>query len=280
MPGWGLEGPLKSWVAWGWQLLAYTGLMGLWGYPDSPMESRCKIAWPDRVAAITMTVGVLAALEHRDRTGEGQFVEVAMLEAQGAMLGPAILDYTVNRRDWTALGYREILGEPYAPYGCYPCRGDDAWIIIACENDEEWRAIARLVGEGSWADEERFGTKAGRKAHREELDRLLAEWTRTLTPRLAFRLLQEAGVPAGIPMSGEDLYYDIHLRERGHIVETEAPPWGKIAHHGLPGIPSLSPASAAKPPPWIGAHNDHVFGTILGLEPERIEELKRAGAIR
>ncbi|MEE9161796.1 MAG: CoA transferase, partial [Candidatus Neomarinimicrobiota bacterium] len=125
MPGWGLTGPLKSWVAWGWQLLAYTGLTALWGYPDSPMETRCKIAWPDRVGAITMALGVLAAVEHQERTGQGQFIEAAMLEAQGSMMGPAILDYTVNDREWEALGYKEILGAPYIPYGCYRCQGED-----------------------------------------------------------------------------------------------------------------------------------------------------------
>lgn len=280
MPGWGLTGPLKAWVAWGWQLLAYTGLMALWGYPDSPVESRCKIAWPDRAAAATMALGVLAALEYRDRTGQGQLIEVPMLEAQGAMMGPAILDYTVNGREWQAMGYREILGAPYAPYGCYPCQGDDRWIIIACASDAEWQAMVDLIGKSSWAADERFATRAGRKAHRDELDRRLAEWTQTLTQRQAFRILQERGVAAGIPMSGEDLFYDIHLRERGHIVETEAPPWGKIAHHGLPGIPSLSAASAARPAPWIGTHNSYVFGKILGLSEEKIRELEKTGAIR
>jgi crotonobetainyl-CoA:carnitine CoA-transferase CaiB-like acyl-CoA transferase len=95
-----------------------------------------------------------------------------------------------------------------------------------------------------------------------------------------FRLLQQAGVAAGIPSSGEDLYYDIHLRERGHIVETESQPWGKMAHHGLPGIPSFSAADAARPTPWIGANNDQVFGEILGLDEGRIEELKRMDAIK
>ncbi|MCY4442668.1 MAG: CoA transferase, partial [Deltaproteobacteria bacterium] len=132
MPGWGREGPLRSWVAWGWQLLAYTGLMRLWGYPESPMRARCKIAWPDRVGAITMALGVAAAVEHQERTGEGQFIEASMLEAQGAMMGPAILDYTVNGNEWETLGYRETLGDIYAPYGCYPCAGNDDWIIIAC----------------------------------------------------------------------------------------------------------------------------------------------------
>ena len=280
MPGWGLTGPLKSWVAWGWQLLAYTGIMRLWGYPDSPMEARCKIAWPDRVGAVTMALGVLAALEYQQRTGRGQFIEAGMLEAQGSMMGPAILDFTVNGREWDAMGYREVLGEPYAPYGCYPCRGEDNWIIIACASDEEWQSMVSLIGKSSWAADSKFATKRGRKEHYAELDRNLAQWTRKYTPRQAFRLLQEARVAAGIPSSGEDLYYDIHLRERGHIVETEGQPWGKIMHHGLPGIPSLSAASAARPAPWIGANNDQVFGKILGLSTEKIDELKKAEAIK
>ncbi len=280
MPGWGLSGPLKSWVAWGWQLLAYTGIMRLWGYPDSPMETRCKIAWPDRVGSVTMALGVLAALEYKARTGKGQFIEAGMLEAQGSMLGPAILDYTVNGNEWDAMGYNEILGQPYAPYGCYPCWGQDNWIIIACANDDEWRRMVNLIGSSSWAADPKFGTQAGRKEERDELDQKLSQWTRKFTPKQMFRMLQEAGIAAGVPSSGEDLFHDIHLRARGHIVETEAEPWGKITHHGLPGIPSLSRADAARPAPWIGAHNDRVFGEILGLSAETIEKLKTLEAIK
>jgi crotonobetainyl-CoA:carnitine CoA-transferase CaiB-like acyl-CoA transferase len=280
MPGWGLTGPLKTWVAWGWQLLAYTGIMRLWGYPDSPMETRCKIAWPDRVGSVTMALGVLAALEYQARTGKGQFIEAGMLEAQGAMLGPAILDYTINGNEWDAMGYREILGEPYAPYGCYPCAGEDNWIIIACASDEEWQSMVKVIGKSSWAVEPKFATRNSRKEHRDELDRKLSEWTRKYTAKQVFRLIQETGIAAGIPSSGEDLFHDIHLRARGHIVETEGQPWGKITHHGLPGIPSLSAANAALPAPWIGAHNSQVFGEILGLSPERIEELQKNEAIK
>jgi crotonobetainyl-CoA:carnitine CoA-transferase CaiB-like acyl-CoA transferase len=280
MPGWGLTGPLKSWVAWGWQLLAYTGIMRLWGYPDSPMEARCKIAWPDRVGAVNMALGVLAALEYQQRTGRGQFIEAGMLEAQGSMMGPAILDFMVNGREWDAMGYREVLGEPYEPYGCYRCRGEDNWIIIACASDEEWQSMVSLIGRSSWAADSKFATKKGRKEHHEDLDRNLAQWVRKYTPRQAFRMLQEVGVAAGIPSSGEDLYYDIHLRGRGHMVETEGQPWGKVTHHGLPGIPSLSAASAARRAPWIGTNNDQVFGEILGLSPDKIAELKKAEAIK
>ena len=280
MPGWGLSGPLKSWVAWGWQLLAYTGIMRLWGYPDSPMETRCKIAWPDRVGSVTMALSVLAALEYQARTGNGQFIEAGMLEAQGSMMGPAILDYTVNGNEWDAMGYREILGQVYAPYGCYPCNGDDNWIIIACAGDEQWQSMVKIIGKSSWAADPKFDSKTGRKEHLDELDRTLSDWTRKYTAKQLFRMLQEVGIAAGIPSSGEDLFHDIHLRSRGHIVETEAQPWGKITHHGLPGIPSLSAADAARPAPWIGVNNDEVFGRILRLDDEKIEELKKAEAIK
>jgi benzylsuccinate CoA-transferase BbsF subunit len=178
------------------------------------------------------------------------------------------------------MGYREILGEVYAPYGCYPCSGEDHWVIIACAGDHDWQAMVNVLGKASWAADPKYATKAGRKQNRDELDRNLTQWTRRYTPKQVFRLMQEAGVAAGIPSSGEDLFHDIHLRARGHIVETEAQPWGKITHHGLPGIPSLSRASAAQPAPWIGAHNDEVFGGILGLSREKIEELKKAEAIK
>jgi benzylsuccinate CoA-transferase BbsF subunit len=244
------------------------------------METRCKVAWPDRMAAMLMALGVISAVEHQERTGQGQFIEAALLETQGATMGPAILDYTVNGTEWETLGYQEVLGAPYAPYGCYPCWGEDNWVIIACQTDEEWQSMVRLIGDSSWAADSRFATKVGRKEHREELDQRIAEWTRTLTSRQAFRILQEAGVAAGIHMSGEDLYYDIHLRERGHIVEMDEPPWGRIAHHGLSGIPSLSEASAARPAPWIGAHNAQVFGAILGMSEAEIKEMEEKGAIR
>ena len=280
MPGWGLEGPLQSWVAWGWQLLAYNGLMSLWGYPDSPMEARCKVAWSDRVGAVTMTLGVVSAIEYQETTGVGQFIEVPMLEAQGSMLGPAILDYTVNGKEWETLGYDEILGAPYSPYGCYPCNGEDNWIIVACETDSEWDSLRAAMGNPSWSLDPNFTTKHNRKQNSKQLDKHITEWTKSMTYRQAFRILQEAGVPSGIPMSAEDLYYDPHLRDRGHIITIEEPPWGTIVHHGLPGIPSLSYATAQGPAPWIGDHNELVLNTILGVSPEEISKLEESGALK
>ena len=131
MPGWGLTGPLKSWVAWGWQLRLHRNHATL-GLSDSPMEARCKIAWPDRVGAVTMALGVLAALEYQQRTGRGQFIEAGMLEAQGSMMGPAILDFTVNGREWDAMGYREVL-RTLRTVRLLSLSGEDNWTLLPCE---------------------------------------------------------------------------------------------------------------------------------------------------
>src|SRR5438093_2552232 len=112
-------------------------------------------------------------------------------------------------------GYREILGELYALYGCYLCRGEDNWIIIACASDEEWQSMVGLIGKSSWAAYEKFATKSGCKEHRDELDQKLSQWIGRYMVKQVFRLLQEAGVAAGIPSSGEDLFQDIHLRAVG-----------------------------------------------------------------
>ena len=141
--------------------------------------------------------------------------------------------------------------------------------------------MAGVIGTGSWADDARFGTKEGRRHHRDELDEKLTGWTRTQTARQAFRRLQEAGVAAGIPMSGEDLYYDPHLRERGHIVEIDEPPWGRVAHHGIPGIPSRSKASAALPGALDRSPQRlRCWGEVLGLSEEEIAALEEAEAVK
>ncbi len=279
MPGMGSTGPFSKWLTYGNSLQAFTGLAHLWGHPDSPMEAHAKGTTPDYVGAVFMALAVMAAIEHRDRTGEGQRIEAPMLDGQAAMLGPAILDYTVNGRSWGAVGYDEPLATGLSPYGCYPCLNPDTWIVVACESDEQWRAMVRAMREPGWAADERLATQAGRRACRAELDARIAEWTAQLTPHQALRLLQRQGVPAGIVMNSEHLFMDPHLRARGHLVQIDEPPWGVLTHQGLPAIPSRSAAHASGRPPWIGDDNAFVFGTVLGITPEEIADGVASGAI-
>ncbi len=162
-----------------------------------------------------------------------------------------------------------------APHGCYQCRGDDAWCVIACFAEEEWQALRGVMGDPRWAEDPRFAGLEGRIRHRAELDRRVGEWTQGHTPRQVMRMLQKAGVPAGVVQSGEDLLYDHHLRARGYLALIEHPDTGPVEYPGTTIHLSETPARIDGWPSQ-GEHNRHVFGDILGLSAAEIEDLVRA----
>ena len=279
MPGMGRTGPLNRWVTYGNSLQAFTGLTLLWGRPDSPMESHAKGVIPDYSGAAFVALSAAAAIEHRDQTGEGQAIEIAQVDGQAALLGPAILDYTINGRSWGSVGDDEPLMRAMSVFGVYPCSQPDSWIVIACETEDQWRGLTAAMGAADLAAAPRFADQTARREHRQSLDAEIEQWTRAFTPGQALRLLQAQGVPAGIGMQGEQLYLDVHLRQRGHIVDVEHDPWGLLAHQGLPGVPSLSRASASVRTPWIGDSNDYVFSQVLAMSEDEVRQQREDGAI-
>ena len=280
MPGMGSKGPLNSWVTYGNQLQAYTGLTLLWGHRESEMSAHAKGVMPDYVGAAFVALSTAAAIEYRDRTGEGQFIEISQVDGQGALMGPPVLDYTINGSSWDSVGHDDPLTANLAPFGVYPCSHPDSWIVVACESDQQWTALKAVMGTPTWAENPDFGDVAGRRANRDEIGHELAEWTRAFSPQQALRLLQNGGVPAGIAMNGEQMFNDVHLRQRGHLVDVDAPPWGRLTHQGLPAVPARSKASAAVRAPWIGDHNDYVLKEILKLSDDAIKAGQEAGVIR
>ena len=272
MPGFGLTGPLRDWVAYGQILQAYTGLTYLWRAPETHVQACIKGPVADYVSAAELGLAVLSSVEYRARTGEGQFIELSMQEGLAHMLAPQSLEYTINKREPQPKGYQSTR---YAPNGAYACLGDDQWCVISVETDEEWAAFQAAAGEPGWALEERFQTKAGRIENRAALDAAISTWTAEYTPRQVMHFLQKAGVPAGMVQSSEDLFYDYHLIRRGHIVEVNHPePWGPFAHQGLPWQFSDTPADAAIPAPKLGEHTDEVLSQILGMDAREIAALK------
>lgn len=279
MPGLGSSGPRSRWLSYGNSLQGYTGLISLWGHPESPMEAHAKGTTPDYVSAAFLALGAMTAIEHRDQTGLGQSIEVCMVDGQASLLGPAVLDQTVNGRSWNPIGYEEPLNANLSPFGCYRCANSDSWIVIACENVPHWDGLLKAMRQPPWSNDKRFATHEGRILHRAELDANISSWAQQLTPQQAMRLLQNEGVPSGIVMNSEMLYHDHHLRARGHLIEIDQPPWGKLTHQGLPGIPGLSDASCDRPTPWPGTDNEYVFGDVLGMSSAEIKRSTKAGGI-
>ena len=277
MPGMGIDGPRASELAFGQSLLAYTGAMGIWAQPESPGITRPKVPLPDFYGAATGAFAALSALELRDRTGRGQMIELAQLEALVATMGTAFLDYSFNGQVAEAAGNYDPNA---APHDVFPCLGHDAWCAIACYTDEQWRNLRGAMEEPDWAAEPKFDTLDGRLANLAELNARLSEWTSDMTARQTMLQLQRAGVPAGIVASGEDLYHDLNLRARDYVATVDHRPVSGIHEH--PGATVRlrdTPSRVIGPCPPLGAHNAHYFGDLLGLTPGEIARLEEERAI-
>ena len=273
MPGMGIDGPRASELAFGQSLLAYTGAMGIWAQPESPGITRPKVPLPDFYGASTGAFALLAALELRDRTGQGQMIELAQLEALVATMGEAFLDYFFNGHVPEATGNWDANA---APHDVYPCLGFDSWCAIACYTDEQWRRLRGAMEEPEWAADAKFDTLEGRLAHLAELNDRLGSWTSEMTARQVMRQLQREGVPAGIVANGEDLYHDVNLRARDYVATVDHRPVGDVHEH--PGATvrlSETPSRIIGGCPPLGADNWHYFGELLGLTPADIDQLQR-----
>ena len=157
--------------------------------------------------------------------------------------------------------------------------GDDQWCAIVVETDQQWEALRRVIGDADWARDERFRTATGRIAHEEEIDRSLSEWTRALSPYEAMRILQEAGVPAGVAQRSSDLLRDPQLAHRGFHHYMDHPEMGNIPYSGHEFLIRGYQSGPRFPAPLLGQHNEHVMRDILGMTDDEITETLAAGAI-
>jgi crotonobetainyl-CoA:carnitine CoA-transferase CaiB-like acyl-CoA transferase len=276
MPGFGQSGPHSAFVSYGGPLMAYTGMALLWGHADSPVEGHSKIAYPDYTAAGTCALAVTAALHHRARTGQGQYIEIAQVETTTAAMEVAFFDYFTTGTVAAPRGNRDPNS---VPQGCYPCLGHDAWCVISCPTDAHWRALARLIGAAALADEARLATAAERWSQHDALDTLISTWTQQRTPHQAMRLLQDAGVPAGAVQTGEDLWRDVHLRARDYMVTLEHPELGVVEHPALTVRLHGTPGQIRRPAGRLGEANEEVFSGLLGLSRNELTRLVEAGVI-
>jgi crotonobetainyl-CoA:carnitine CoA-transferase CaiB-like acyl-CoA transferase len=276
MPGFGQSGPHSAFVSYGGPLMAYTGMALLWGHPESPIDAHSKIAYPDYIAAGTLALAVTAALHHRARTGQGQYIEIAQVEATATAMEVAFFDYFSNGTVAAPRGNRD---PNYVPQGCYPCLGHDAWCVLSCATDAQWRALAQCIGALALADEPQFATGAARWQQHDALDVLISEWTRQCTPYQAMRLLQAAGVPAGMVQTGEDLWRDVHLRDRDAMVTLHHAETGALEHTGLTVRLHGTPGAIRRPLGHLGEDNAEVFGGLLGLSQQEMTRLMAAGVM-
>ena len=268
----GSRGPWSSWMGYGPLVRCVSGLTSLWRYPDDPHSfSDSTVVHPDHFAARIAAVTAMAALIARRRMGRGARVDVAQAEAiltqlagrlaAESVLGPAVADGVVP---------------PDAPWGVYPCAGDDEWCVVTVRDDGEWVRLCDALG---WAPDPRCESAAARVAHRAELDRRLGVWTSERSPREVTRLLQHAGVPAGFMQRPDEYEHDPQLQARDFLRSFEQP---GLESRRIENAPFRSEQIAAPPAavaPEPGAHTREICDQLLGMTDAAVEALVKAGVL-
>jgi benzylsuccinate CoA-transferase BbsF subunit len=271
----GQSGPMSSFVGFGNMAAAVAGFYNLSGWPDRPPSGPFG-AYTDYIAPRFGALAVLAALDYRRRTGKGQHVDQSQAESALHFLTPALLDYAANGHMEQGVGNSD---PHHAPHGVYPALGEDRWVAIACRTDRQWSALCAAMNRDDLAGSEEFTTMAARQANREQLDRIVGEWTRSLNANAVERLLQDRGVPAAAVQNSADVARDPQLACRGYLVEVEHPVVGTTVIEGSRFLLSRTPAQVSRPAPRVGGDNQYVLESILGYDQDRITELVKAGAL-
>ncbi len=267
MPGFGLEGPYRDRVAFGPTVEAMSGLTQVMGYgPDEPRNSATALM--DPVASLNAAGAIVTALRHRQATGEGSFVEMALHESGVAFCGPWLVEQQLG-------GVAARIGNAHpamSPHGVYACSGEDAWVAMACRDDTDWRRLCCLIGNGL----QKEWPLAQRRAHGASIDATISSWTATRSKCDAAMLLQAAGIPAGPVNTTPDMVADPQVRERQFFVPLEPGPTP------VPGNPIKMNGISSEdwtPCPGLGADNAAVLRDWLGWEEQQVLALQRAGAL-
>ena len=267
MPMYGLTGPWAMWQGYGHVLQAAAGISHLTAYPgEEPIGT--GVAYTDFLVPHFAASALLAALDHRQRTGEGQNIDFGQMEAAIHATETMILDYTVNGREQQALGAGHPDHELYGTWQCAP-RGDDddRWIAITVTNEAELASLADVAGQPSWTSLEA-----------DALDAEIAAWTRNQQAEELMEQLQSAGVPAGVVQTPEDLRNDPQLDHRGHYWMLDHPSMGHRAYDGPSFRLSDTPGELTKAAPLLGEDNEYVYKEIVGMSDEEYVEHLVSGA--
>jgi benzylsuccinate CoA-transferase BbsF subunit len=272
--GYGRGGPLGTVQGFGPLNGAFAGVTYLWNHADAIYPGGSALNHPDHVASKLGLVAVLAALEHRRRTGRGQFIDLAQTEAAAFLLGEAYLEGPCTGTPAAPSGNRV----PYAcPHGVFPCDGNDRWVAIAVTSDEGW---LRLCAEAGWTPEPAWATSVGRLAACEAIEAQVSKWTRSQSMEHVAARLQAIGISAMPVLDGDDLRTDAHLAARHAIVTVQHPEVGAERHIANPLRLSRTPVAHAGPSPLLGADTEVVLHDWLGLDGGRIAELIESGVCR
>ncbi|MDY6933729.1 MAG: CoA transferase [Spirochaetota bacterium] len=269
----GAKGPERNYTGYAPSFGALSGLSNVTGHPNDPPSTIGGEI--DLLSGLTSVYAILAALNYRKSTGEGQYIDQSSSEAGSVLIGELFMDYFMNGNVQTRQGNMD---DHMAPHNCYPCKGENKWISIAIETEDEWLSFCNAIGNPEWTRDDRFSDVKSRLVNREELDKLISEWTMIYDPYEAMRRLQSAGVAAVQKYNSQDLFSDPHLKERDFAM--------KVTHPAIGDMICLAPpfkystlSVKFEHAPLFGQHNNYIFGELLGMSENEILKLREDGVI-
>lgn len=273
MPGFGLEGPWRDYVGWALNIEQLSGMSAATGYPDGPP---CNLQGPaDPIAGVHATVALLAALEHRRRTGEGQLIEVAQIEVGAAVTAEPVIEHSLTGRVYEREGNRHRV---YAQ-GVYSANGEDEWVAISVRDDTDWAAVVDIVGRPELRTDPRLASSVARLQNHDVFDEVLAHWTGTRAPDEVAEAFVRRGVPAERLLTADRMYEVDQLDARGFYEDLEHPLTGRQRFPGWPFRITPGPVRHHRmPSPTLGQHNAEVLAA-LGLSENEVAKLREQRVI-
>ena len=280
--GFGHSGPYRHFKTWGPVVQAVSGLTFQSALPNMP-PAGWGFSHMNHTGGYFMAIAILLALYHRNKTGEGQYVDLSCSDAALTLNGPALLDYTVNKRPLRRDGSphsNHSAYPPMAPHGIYRSKGQDRWVAIAARHDADWRAICDVIGRPDLLTDDRFDTLASRMRHQDALDAIVQAWTMARKPSEAMDALQAKGVPAAaVQHPQERMDADANTLAWDTFPEVEHGEMGRVRVEGMPMKLAKTPARIERGAPLLGQHNDFFYDNILMLNKAEQRELYATGVI-
>ena len=272
----GQTGPAAAFGGYGFHAASIAGFYEITGWPDLAPDGPW-VAYTDAVSPRILSATIMAALDHRRRTGQGQHIDAAQIEMSLHFLSPQIMDHSANGRGVTRNGNRSQYS---APQGAYPCAGDDRWCAIAVDTEEQWQALRRAMGSPAWAADGKFGSMQDRLDNHDAIDQHISEWTKDQDPKELMQLLLSHGVPAGVVQRSSDLESDPQLAHRNYFRHLEHQEMGTVPYAGHQFRIKGYDSGPRFPAPVLGQHNEQVLREVLGMTDDEVTEAIIAEAIQ
>ena len=272
--GRGSVGPESQYLGYAMIHHAIGGNAYITGYPD---EHPCHTTGDvDIMNATMLAYAILAAVHHRDRTGEGQFIDYSQTEAVSSLIGEVLLGYEMTGVNPERVGNQH---HQYAPHNVYKAWGVNRWIAIEVHDDDQFKSLADAMGQPDLASDPKFATCEARKQNEQELDGIVEAWTSKRDRDRTTRLLISAGVAAAPSRDSRDLYADRHLQERGAFVKVDHPDLGELELISTPWKLDGLQVDAVRAP-FLGEHSDEVIKDIVGLDDAGMKALRDSGIVQ